>query len=146
MFWIKQRYISSVLRTNMNLSNVLSDHPIIFGCFQQKSDTFRIFWLEIRCFSNVLYQMWYFSNVLLKNSILSGVLRQIRYLFIVLNRTSIHFEWFVSKTDAFRVFRVQIQIFRMFWVNIQQVSNVFSKKLNTFQMCWEEIRFFSNVL
>ena len=71
MFWTKNRYLI-ILRTNTNISNVLREHPIIFECFQQKSDTFEMFWVEVWLFSNVLYLMWYFSNVLLKNSILFG--------------------------------------------------------------------------
>ena len=112
MVWIKKRYIASVLGRNMNLSNVLSDHPIIFECFQQKPDTFQMIWLEIRFFLNVLYWMWYFSNVLLKNSILFGCfVLKIRYLFFVLSRTSILFEWFVAKLDHFQIFWIKTQYF-----------------------------------
>ena len=105
--WFQQkriyRYFECLRKlTNTNLSNVSSEHPIIFDGFQQKSDTFQMFWVEVRFFSNVLYQIRYFSNVLLRNSILFwyfGI--KIRYFSNVLERTSILFEWFVAKLDHF---------------------------------------------
>ena len=59
--WFQQkriyRYFECLRKlTNTNLSNVSSEHPIIFDGFQQRSDTFQMFWVEVRFFSNVLYQ------------------------------------------------------------------------------------------
>ena len=68
-----------------------------FWSFRSKEDTFQtcwaqilsMFWLEIRFFPDILYQIWYFSNVLLKNSILFGC--------------------FGSKSDTFSMFWTELR-------------------------------------
>ena len=132
MFCTKNRCISSVSRTNTNLSNVLSEHPISFEWFQQKSDTFQMFWFEVRFFSNVLYQIRYFSNVLLRISILFryfGI--KIRYFSNVLERTSILFEWFVVKLDNFQILCIETRYFSNGFSSVLRtntnLSNVLSK-------------------
>ena len=83
MFWIQDIFFSTFSCINKKLFEVFEskqntfqtcsvEFRYILNYLGTKPDTFQMFWVWIKFFSNVHYQIRYFSNVLLKNSILFG--------------------------------------------------------------------------
>ena len=112
MFWTKNRCISSVSRTNTNLSNVLSEHPI----------SFELFWYKTR----------YFSNLFGRNEI----------LFECSLPNMILFECFAEKFNTFRIFWGRNQILIHCFGQNFDTSWMNCSKIRLFvQIFWVETRY-----
>ena len=138
---MKTRYFSndfsSVLRTNTNLSNVLSEHPIIFDGFQQKSDTFQMFWVKVRLSSKVRYQIRYFPNVLYQIRYFRRFCLKSLYFSDILGQNQILLKCFEQNFDTFPIFLAKKRCISSVLRTNTNLSNVLSENPISFQ-CFQQ--------
>ena len=167
MFWAK-RNTFECLRAKITLfSSVWFTNIIFFKPFDYNYDNFRILWIGIQYFSNMLSINEIRFRSVVKNRCFQMFSVQIRYFSHRLGRLSILMECFEAKLNTFQLFWVEIRYFSnvldprhillnifvyeyvtfwSFWVKRRHFPNMLGRISIHFELLWDKTRYFSNVL